>query len=264
MAQSGASIVCHSRNAFSHDRSLAVRLVFAPKTGRAVDVYEDVIFAVGDIDGQAAGFDTDEILIERIGLENVESLPIFGVLQSVAAAGRIDSGGRDRRKAIHHGAGAGAEVKRIEAFEGHVLGGKIAFETDIIQEERMRSGPDNKSKDSDAAQDKRVAGTRLLSDVQLVQRNDERTGAGRYNSVVVDTGPITRGGGIVDFHRNREGLSSFEEGNGFQEVVSVPILRSAHYGVVFVDAERVCAIGRVRGDDIAALERVAALKGSAE
>ena len=80
------SIVSAYSCAFEHDGPPAIALVFAPETGRRIDVDQHVVTAVGHVDRQPALLDADEVLVERVGLEGVEGPPEPGVLPAVAAA----------------------------------------------------------------------------------------------------------------------------------------------------------------------------------
>ena len=113
--------LAHHGPSLGQDDPFAVNLVLAPEAGWAVDVDEHAIPAVGQIDGQAAGLDAHEVLIKRVGLEDVERAPDPGVFQAVAAALTVEGGRRDRRESLHHGAGARAEIERVQTFEDHAL-----------------------------------------------------------------------------------------------------------------------------------------------
>ena len=80
--------------------------------------------ARGQIDGQSARLDAEEILIERLGLKGVEGTPDPGVLQTIAASLAVERRWRDRRETLHHGAGVRAEVERMKPLETHAETGE--------------------------------------------------------------------------------------------------------------------------------------------
>ena len=126
------------RTSLGEDGALAVGLVLAPEAGGAVDVDEDAVSAVGQVDRQAAGLDAEEVLVERLRLERVEGAPDPGVLEAIAASPAVQRRRRDRGEALHHGAGAGAEIERMQPVEDDAGRRVVALEAKVVQEERRQ------------------------------------------------------------------------------------------------------------------------------
>ena len=241
--------------------ALAVALELAPEARRRIHVDEDVILAVGHVEGQAALLDADEILIERIGLERVEGPPEMRVLPAVAAALGVGLAWIERREALHDRAARRADVEGPQAVEQHLGRFRVALQAEVVEEQR-RLGlvADREDEPGDGVLHQRPAGPRLLADVEG-GRNDQRARARRDDGRVIDPRPVVARLPVADLDGQFQRVLGVGEDVGLEVVVAGPVLRGVHDGVTAVDAQRLLAVGGVLRDHDGAAEGIAILKG---
>ena len=190
------------------------------------------VLAVGHVDGQAARLDADEVLVERVGLEGVEGPPDRGVLQAVAAALAVDAcAGVIGVKPSISGLVPLAEVEGLQAVEDDL---RRRASSRSRRRLSMNSGAgglvaDAEDQPGDVAQDQHPPGPRLLADVQLLDRDDQRARARRRRRSCSSPASSSR---VVAVSR----ISTYSSSGslrvgvqvGLEVVVARPVLRAVH------------------------------------